>query len=291
MSKKEEILFLINPISGVGRKNDIPALVEKHLSEHPFRIEYTQYRNHAAEIALREKDKVKAIVAIGGDGTVNEIAGVLAHSKCAIGIIPAGSGNGLARHLKIPLNIKSALERINQFDLKLMDTGTVNNRFFAGTAGFGFDGYIAHCFDEHHKRGFMSYAALIAREYKKYEAQTYEIEIGNETIQSTALFCAVANSSQFGNGFTISPHSSVKDGIMELILVDKFPLIESMVVGTRFFTQSIENSKHYSKYSFSDKIKIRSKNGDKTHFHLDGEPQQDVNHFEIEIHPNSLKFI
>jgi YegS/Rv2252/BmrU family lipid kinase len=291
MSKQDEILFLINPISGVGKKNDIPTLIEKHLNSHPFRIAYTEYRNHGAEIAASEKDKVKAIIAIGGDGTVNEIAGALSGSSCALGIIPAGSGNGLARHLKIPLNIKSAIERINQFEPVLMDSGTVNNHFFAGTAGFGFDGYIAHCFDQHHKRGFLSYAALIAREYKKYQPQEYAIEIDGEHIKTTALFCAVANSSQFGNGFTISPSSDMTDGKMELVLVDKFPMIESMIVGTRFFTQSIENSKHYRKISFTNNITIKVLSDENIHFHLDGEPLQDGHQFNINIQPKSLYVI
>lgn len=291
MSKRDEILFLINPISGVGKKNDVPALIKKHLSNHKFRVAYTEYRNHGSEIASKEKDNVKAIIAIGGDGTVNEIAGALVHSECALGIIPAGSGNGLARHLKIPLNIKSAIERINQFEPVLMDTGTVNKRFFAVTAGFGFDGYIAHCFDQHHKRGFLSYAALIAREYKKYQPQEYEIEINGEHIKTSALFCAVANSSQFGNGFTISPSSDMKDGKMELVLVDKFPMIESMIVGTRFFTQSIENSKHYRKYTFAKSITIKVLSQDEIHFHLDGEPLQDGLQFDIAIHPKSLYII
>lgn len=292
MSKEQkDIIFLINPISGVGQKKDIPALIEQHIQQHSYQIRYTQYRGHGSEIAAAEKDQAKAIIAIGGDGTVNEVAAALTGSNCAIGIIPTGSGNGLARHLKIPLTIKAALERINRFEIQTYDTGMVNDHFFVGTAGFGFDAHIAHCFDEHPKRGFLTYASLIAKEYKKYQPRHYIITLEDQKIERSALFCAVANSSQFGNGFTISPGSDMQDGKMELVLVDKFPLIESMIVGTRFFTQSIENSKHYERIPFNKNISIEVNSTDVVRFHLDGEPLQDGPQFDISIQAQSLQII
>ncbi len=291
MSSQKNILFLINPISGIGRKNDLPKLIETHLKNHKYEIRNTEYRKHGEEIAESEKNNFDAIIAIGGDGTVNEIAGALAGSNCSLGVIPAGSGNGLARHLKIPLNVKSAIERIDAFEPQLYDTGLVNDLFFAGTCGFGFDGYIAELFDKYPKRGFLSYAKLIAREYKKYEPLSYEIEVNGETIKSNALVCAVANSSQFGNGFTISPDSNMQDGQFELVLIEKFPFIETMAVGTRFFTQSIKNSKHFKSTDFNDSIHIKVNSTNKVFFHLDGEPHQTGNEFKITIKPRNLSII
>jgi len=291
MSNEKSILFLINPISGIGRKNDLPKLIETHLKNHKYEIQNTEYRKHGEEIAESEKDNYDAIIAIGGDGTVNEIAGALVNSNCSLGVIPAGSGNGLARHLKIPLNVKSAIERIDAFEPQLYDTGLVNDLFFAGTCGFGFDGYIAELFDKYPKRGFLSYAKLIAREYKKYEPLSYEIEVNGETIKSNALVCAVANSSQFGNGFTISPDSNMQDGQFELVMIEKFPFIETMAVGTRFFTQSIKNSKHFKSTDFTKPIQIRVNSNQDVFFHLDGEPHQTGNDFKISIKPKSLSII
>lgn len=290
-TSKQKILFLINPISGIGKKGDLPDLIKRHLTNHEYEIRQTEYRKHGEEIAIQEKDQFNAIVAIGGDGTVNEIAGALDGSNCSLGVIPAGSGNGLARHLKVPLNIKSAIERINNFQPENYDTGTVNDIFFVGTAGFGFDGYIAELFDKFPKRGFLSYAKLIAREYKKYKPSTYLIEIDGKKIEQEALICAVANSSQFGNGFTISPGSNMQDGTMELVLVKKFPFIETMAIGTKFFTQSIHKSKYFSSFQFKNDIQVKIKNHDHSFYHVDGEPLEGRQDFQIKISQKSLKIL
>lgn len=288
MNEKKNILFLVNPISGIGKKGDLPIQIDTHLSGHNYEIRSTEYRKHGEEIAQAEKSNFDAIVAIGGDGTVNEIANALAGSSCALGIIPAGSGNGLARHLKIPLNVKSAIERINVFKPELHDAGFVNDTFFIGTAGFGFDAYIAELFDNYPKRGFLSYAKLIAREYKKYQPLTFEVSINGEIIEQEALICAVANSSQFGNGFTISPESDTQDKKMELVLIKKFPFIETMGVGTKFFTQSIHKSKYFESYSFHESITIKIASSSSVYYHVDGEPFQGLNEFQIQIKPQNL---
>jgi len=289
MSKKKNILFLLNPISGIGKKGDMPDLIKKHVGQfHEFEIRYTEYRKHGEEIANSEKNNFDAIVAIGGDGTVNEIGGSLADSKCALGVVPAGSGNGLARHLKIPLNIKSALERIVAFEPAVYDTGKVNDHFFVGTCGFGFDAHIAEEFDKYPKRGFLSYAKLIAKEYKKYSPPKFEITVDGSTLTREALVCAVANSSQFGNGFTISPESDMQDGQMELIFVQKFPFMETAVVGPKFFTQTIDKSKHFESISFTNDIQIEVKSENEVYFHLDGEPFTNGNNFKISIAKKNL---
>lgn len=289
--EQKNILFLINPISGIGKKGDVPDLIKKYLTHHKFDLRFTEYRKHGEEIAADEKDNFDAIIAIGGDGTVNEIAGSLANSTCSLGVIPAGSGNGLARHLKVPLNAKSAIERINSFQPKLYDTGTVNNEFFAGTCGFGFDAHIAELFDKYPKRGFLSYVKLITKEYSKYEALKFKIELDNRQIESEALICAIANSSQFGNGFTISPNSKMDDQQLELIMIEKFPFLDSMAIGTRFFTQSINASKYFSSTPFSKKIKVEVDFQNEHFYHLDGEPLKGKGEYEIILSPSNLNIL
>ncbi|MEZ4923774.1 MAG: diacylglycerol kinase family protein [Crocinitomicaceae bacterium] len=289
MNSKKNILFLINPISGIGKKGDIPDLIKTHIgSEHNTEIQYTEHVGHGKEITASRHHEFDAIIAIGGDGTVNEVASQLINTKCALGVIPAGSGNGLARHLKIPLTAKSALERIASFQPEQYDTGTVNGEFFVGTCGFGFDGYIAYLFDHYHKRGFISYAKLIAREYMNFEPIEFEVSVDGELSTHKALVCAVGNSSQFGNGFTISPDSNMQDGVMELILIDKFPLIDTPAIGTRFFTQTIHNSKYFHRLQFKQEARISVKNYSEGYYHLDGEPRSGMTDFTVNCFARNL---
>lgn len=291
MTSSKNILFLLNPISGIGKKGDLADLIKKYLTQHKHELRYTEYRKHGEEIANTEKDNFDAIVAIGGDGTVNEIAGALINSNCAMGIIPAGSGNGLARHLKVPLNVKSAIERINNFEAQLYDTGFVNDHFFAGTCGFGFDAYIAELFDKYPKRGFLSYAKLITKEYGKYQPLNFLIDIDGNQVEKKALICAIANSSQFGNGFTISPKSDMQDQELEMILIDKFPFINTMVIGTRFFTQSINESKYFQSDKFSADVTVKVKTAGPHYFHVDGEPFSGTGEYKIKMNASNLKIL
>lgn len=293
MSIKKNILFLINPISGVGRKNIIPKCIDKYLDKDKFsyQIENTEYRKHGHEIALSRKDDFDIIVAIGGDGTVNEIGTALINSNTALGIIPTGSGNGLARHLNIPLKIKNALFTINNCNSITIDTATVNNIPFLGTCGFGFDAHIAQKFDEYHKRGFISYAKLINREFKTYQPLSFKITTANDTFVKFALMYSVANSSQFGNGFTISPKSDLQDGIFEHIFIDHFKIKNLLLMGRQFFNKQIHKSKFFSSFDAKEDVQIEILNKETSIFHVDGEPIKGNNHFEIKIVPMSLIII
>jgi len=293
MTKKKHILFLINPISGVGKKNIIPKCIDKYLdkSKFDYHIQNTEYRKHGFEIASRKKSNFDCVVAIGGDGTVNEIGSALIHSNTALGIIPTGSGNGLARHLEIPLKIKLALLTINQFKEKIIDTGLVNSIPFLGTCGFGFDAHIAKKFDEFHKRGFMSYARLIYKEFGDYKPLTFKITTAFGTTEKTALMLAVANSSQFGNGFTIAPQSNISDGKFEYVCLDKFKKREIVILGKQFFNQQIDQSKHFSTFTEQTEVTIEVENNKQTVYHIDGEPMIGPNLFKIKVVPQSLKII
>ncbi len=293
MSTKIDILFLINPISGIGRKNIIPKCIDKYLDKSKFKhtIKYTEYRKHGFEIATQEKINFNVIVAIGGDGTVNEIGSALINSSTSLGIIPTGSGNGMARHLKIPLRIKQALLRINEYNTITIDTATVNSIPFIGVCGFGYDAYIAKKFEEHHKRGFLSYAKLIKQEFAKYKSLTFKVTTVDKVIEREAFMYCVANSSQFGNGFTISPKSDLQDGVFEHIFLDNFKLVDTFLMGKQFFTKQIDQSKFYYEFAVKEDVRIEVLNQESALFHIDGESMVGGPIFDIKIVPQSLHII
>jgi YegS/Rv2252/BmrU family lipid kinase len=293
MSDKLDILFLINPISGVGKKNIIPKCIDKFLDKSKFKhtIKYTEYRKHGFEIASQLKNTFDVIVAIGGDGTVNEIGTALINTNTCLGIIPTGSGNGLARHLNIPLKIKQALLTINSYNSVTIDTATVNNIPFLGTCGFGFDAHIATEFEAHHKRGFLSYAKLIKQEFFSYKPLEFKVTYANSIIERKAFMYSVANSSQFGNGFTISPKSDLQDGIFEHVFLDKFKLKDMPLLGKQIFTKQINYSKFHSGFETSLDVNIEILNQDKSIFHIDGEAMSGGSKFQIKVVPKSLTII
>lgn len=296
MIDKKKILFIINPISGVGKKNKIPKGILKHLDLDKFEYDlaFTNYKKHGYEISLTEKHNYDIIVAIGGDGTVNEIGSALVNSKCILGIIPSGSGNGIARHLKIPRSIKKSIKRLNELDTVTMDTGTVNDHIFIGTCGFGFDSHIAQKFDEFHKRGLASYIKLINKEYFHFKNIRYSINFKGEkdNYKMQAIMCSVANTSQFGNGFNISPFSKVDDGQFEIVFIKKIKYNSAPKLLRQIFSKKIHKSKHFNQTNSEKAFSIELMNQTTPLFHIDGEPlKSDTNIFEIKINQKSLTVI
>jgi len=290
MTDRANILFIINPISGVGKKKTIPKAIVKHLDLSMFRydIQYTEYKKHGYKIASELKSKYDVIVAIGGDGTVSEIGSALVGSNCALGIIPCGSGNGIARHLKIPLTVRLAIKQLNEFNIVKIDTGKVNNLHFIGTCGFGFDAHIAKKFDHFHKRGFSSYIKLVKKEYNNFESLDYLID---GTYQKNAIMCTIANSSQFGNGFTISPESDMTDSKFELIFIDKVKYRNIPRLVKQFFSSKIHQSKYFSTLTVNKNFIVELEDRSDSVFHIDGEPFDGSAKYSIEILPQSLKVL
>lgn len=293
MVQTKKILFIINPISGIGKKNTIPPLIDKYLkkSEMTWDIRYTERRKHGATIAREEAANYDAIVAVGGDGSVNEIGSALIGKKCALGILPCGSGNGLARHLKIPLKLEKAIERIAAFNVIEIDTGLVNDTPFLGTCGFGFDAHIAQKFDTFGKRGFLSYARLVIKEYNHYRAPRFTISGKDFEDVKDVILCSVANSSQFGNGFTISPNSDIQDGIFELVYLERFKWIKAPFLTQKFFSGSIQKSKHFSTRAFKHEIILTVNADQEMYYHIDGEPIKGNSVYRINVQPKSLNIV
>jgi diacylglycerol kinase (ATP) len=284
---KKRIRFIINPISGGTRKAKVPQMIEAHLDHSLFDydIAITQYKKHAKTIAAESAQEGYDIVcAVGGDGSVHEVGTALTGTKCHMAIIPTGSGNGLARHLRIPLKTADAIRNINEMNSLLMDTGLANDKPFLGVGGFGFDAFIAKRFDEYHIRGFWGYAQLVYEEYFSYNPPRMKVELDGEVIRGNFLLCSIANSSEFGNGFVISPRSNVVDGKMEFVFLSKFPFYKTASVLRRFFIKKVEGSRYIRIVPFKKaRITLETPLA-----HYDGEPFDVRKEINIEIIPASL---
>jgi len=219
----EHLFFLINPISGGRSKDKILDIIEKHLDKKQFSFEavITQYPGHAAEILQKRKNKEEIVVAVGGDGTLNEIAEVLAGTSKPMTVIPQGSGNGLARHMGISMKTSKAIQQLGYLENTLIDTAKLNGHFFVSIAGVGFDSLIARKFVSSASRGFWGYASLVIKEYFKFKEQNYQLIIDGKKSQRKAAMVSFANSNQFGYNTVISPNASLTDGMIDICFVRK----------------------------------------------------------------------
>ncbi len=286
----KKFLFIINPIAGTRSKKNLPSLIKKHLSkEFIYQITYTERAQHATEIALKERANYDAIVAVGGDGTINEVAKGLIGYRTPMGVIPMGSGNGLARHMKLPLNLAKAIEVFNSFHSKAIDTCKVNGKSFLITSGVGFEARIGHLFAQQKGRGFTNYVKAIMNSIKGYQADFYDIEIDGKKHTTKAFTLTVANANQYGNNAFISPLSDIQDGLMNLCIIRPFPKMMSVGVSIKLLSKRIDKSKYYESY-LAKEIKITAKND--TYFHIDGEPENNTTGvLEYKILPLSLHLL
>lgn len=284
---KQRVRFIINPISGVKKKADIPTLIEKKIdkSKYDYDISYTEYRKHAKQIAIDSaKEGVDIVCAVGGDGSVHEVGTALIGTKTKLAIIPTGSGNGLARHLNIPLTIEGAIELINSHQVIKMDTVVVNDKPFLGVGGYGFDALIAKRFNEQHIRGFSKYIKLVIKEYMKYKPTEVEFELDGVRRKESVVLCTVANASEFGNGFAVSPESSVLDGKIELCLLKPFSVFSAPSIAYNFFNKRAHRSKYTEIIPFQKaRMFLTNKMA-----HYDGEPFDVREELNIEVVPKSL---
>lgn len=291
MSNKRHITFIVNPISGNHSKDDIPQMIAEGIDPERFEVDIrsTEYRGHAAEITRECVNRnVDVIVAVGGDGTVNEVARSLTHSNTALGIIPCGSGNGLARHLCIPMNIRKAIGIINKCQIEAFDYGVVNGIPFFCTCGMGFDAFISLKFAEAGKRGPVTYVENVLKEGLKYQPETYEVEDETGARRYKAFLIACANASQYGNNAYIAPKASMKDGLMDITIMEPFTAMEAPQISIDLFNKTLNNN---SKIKTFQARSIRIHRSEPGAIHYDGDPivtDQDV---EVHIEPLSIKIV
>ena len=291
MTDKKNIIFVVNPISGTQGKKAILKWIDERLdrSIYDYSIVNTEYAGHATQIAAAAvQDKVDVVVAIGGDGTINEIARSLVHTQTALGIIPCGSGNGLARHLQIPMDPKAAIDILNQGYLNCIDYGKINNIPFFCTCGVGFDAFVSLKFADSGKRGLLTYLENTLHESLTYQPETYEIENEEGTVKYKAFLIACGNASQYGNNAYIAPQASLTDGLMDVTILEPFTVLEVPNLSFQLFNKTIDQNSRI-KTMRAKKIKIhRAKEGV---LHFDGDPLMAGKELEVEIIPSGLHVI
>ncbi|UII30021.1 YegS/Rv2252/BmrU family lipid kinase [Fulvivirga ulvae] len=292
MESKKKILFIVNPKSGTRDKRNIPMLLEKYLDSDKFVYEtiFTCYAGEASKISETNRNKFDIIVAIGGDGTINEVAGPLTNSNTVLGIIPCGSGNGLARHLKIPRNIKRAIQLLNKRCTSTIDTITLDEKTFLNVAGVGFDAHIAQLFAKTKKRGFLSYAKLAMKEIRRFISIDYQLIIdGQERLEKAPFLISIANSTQFGNNAHIAPNALIADGLMDVCVLRKVPAWYYPILIYRMFTGTLTRSKYYQTWQGKEvQIRLLSDASGK-HMHIDGDPYSINSIMKLKVNPLSLK--
>jgi diacylglycerol kinase (ATP) len=280
------IFFIINIKSGSKSTSSKAQLIQKLNKIENSSLHFTEYSGHGGELAkLAINQQATKIIVVGGDGTINEVASELIHTKIPLGIIPIGSGNGLARHLNIPMDFKSALNKALHGEKTVIDSLTWNQKPFFCTAGIGFDAHVAEAFSKTQHRGFLNYIKSTLRSSLTYVP--IQIEINNHIEYVFSL--SIANANQFGNNAYISPLSNIQDALFEVVKVSPLHIMEKAQLGIRLFLKTIQShpkvvTKSLDIFEFSIKKGIC--------YHIDGESLiSDETLVKINIIPKSLVVI
>lgn len=286
---RKKIVFIINPVSGTRGKHNIPELIFKLIDSKLYdpEIRFTEGPGHARELALRmAAKKVPYVVAVGGDGTVNEVASALRGSSSALGIIPLGSGNGLARDLFIPLEPRRAIKMLNHAVVKSIDYGLANDRPFFSTCGFGFDAYVGWIFEKSGQRGFLSYSWAFLRAVFSYRHREYTFQIDGKSFVEQAVLVTIANSSQFGYNACVAPAADLQDGMLNLVIVQQIPLFHAPDLVFRIFTRTLDKSRYVRSIPVKELKVQRQRRGLS---HIDGDCIVMGENVVIEVVPRGLQ--
>ena len=276
------MLFIVNPISGKGRKARIIA----HLKEKGLKVVCTEYAGHAEVLARKATERV--IVAVGGDGTVNEVARGIVGTDKVLGIIPCGSGDGLALHLGISRHYKQALKTIMEGNVQKIDSGLINGRPFFSVCGTGFDAVVSERFAKSGKRGLMNYIEIGLKTWKEYAPEKYQLEIDGNAFEIEAALLTIGNSSQWGNNAKIAPLADISDGVLDITAVDRFSVIEMPVLATLLMTGRLDKNSRVHCYRGCH---IKISRPVKGPAHADGDWFSAGTELEVRILPHSLNVI
>ena len=287
----KKIAFVVNPISGTQGKELILKWVDEKLDRERYTAEilYTQRAGHAVEIAAEKaREGVYPVVAIGGDGTINEIARSLVHTETALGIIPCGSGNGLARHLQIPMEPKKAIDIINEGVTEIIDYGKINEIPFFCTCGVGFDAFVSLKFSQAGKRGPLMYLEKTLMESLKYRPERYEVEMDGNTTRYKAFLIACGNASQYGNNAYITPQATLDDGLLDVTILEPFTVLDVPALAFQLFNKTIDQNSRIKTFQCKSLRIHRTKPGV---VHFDGDPMMAGEDVEVAIVQKELKVI
>ncbi len=284
-------LFIINKFAGGGFQPKVEGKILDICARHNVEcsIEFTRDRGHATVLAQEGiQKKFNTIVAVGGDGTVNEVARALVNTKQIMAIVPKGSGNGLSRHLGIPLPFEKAVDNVFTGKVLRMDTFTINNKLSLNVSGIGFDGHVANLFGKDGKRGLLGYAKLTLKEFLNFNAFSLAINIDGKALNTNSFVVAIANSSQYGNNARIAPLASVTDEQIHLSLLKKVPAQMSIPFMIKMFSGQVHHSAYCEIFSGKN---ISISTTIPQPFHVDGEPTGYDQEFDIKLLPHSLSIL
>lgn len=288
---KKKVQIIINPKSGTSSKEDFPKKIESVLTPDNFDLEiiYTEYAGHGQEIAKQAiEDKIDYVIAVGGDGTVNEVARALVNSDTTLGIIPLGSGNGLARDLHIPLNEKKALEIIREENIIKIDYGIANDHIFFCTCGMGFDALVSEQAAKASKRGSLMYLKTMLETFFEQKPDTYEIICPEGTLKDEAFVVTCANAGQYGYNAFIAPNADLQDGKMNIVMLKPLTVLDAPKAGIQLMTKNIDRNKKMVQLVTQEAIIKRKNNGP---MHVDGDYYEAGSEISVKIIPKGLKVL
>ncbi|MBP1616781.1 MAG: hypothetical protein H6Q14_608 [Bacteroidetes bacterium] len=289
--QKTKIYVIINPISGVGSKKSIPERLSSQIDQQRFDLHFfiTGYPGHANDIAQEAvHNKVKYVIAVGGDGTVNEVARALVGSDSVLGIIPFGSGNGLARDLKISTHIGRAIKTLKSNNICQIDYGVANDHIFFCTFGMGFDAMVSESFSKETVRGPLTYFKNVIERYIDFEPEEYEVSVKGNIIKEKAFLITCANATQYGNNAFIAPRASLQDGLMNIAILKPFGVLEIPQTTIQLFSKNIDSNKNLTEIITNEAVIKRKNPG---WIHIDGDPFYEDAEVRVRIVPKGLKVI
>jgi YegS/Rv2252/BmrU family lipid kinase len=285
--------IIINPIAGARHGGDQASsraeLARRVLADHGVdgTVVFTKAAGHATQLAHDAVEGGASIVfAWGGDGTINEIASALAFGSGVLALVPAGSGNGLARALGVPSDAEAALHHGLQRDERAIDIGEIGGRLFVNVAGIGLDALIASSFARSARRGLLPYLRAAGREFLTYEPVEYELDVDGERLREAAVLVAIANSNQYGNGATIAPDARLDDGVLDLVVIGRLPAVQRIANAPRLFTGGIANAQGVTTRRAT---RVRISAALPMLFHVDGEPVAGGTTLEARVHAGALR--
>ena len=288
---ERKIIYLINPISGTVKKDSLEKLIHKKTTEQniSYEVLYTNAEGDYDYLKHRiGKENITDVVMAGGDGTVNHVVSALSDTNVNFGIIPMGSGNGLALCAGIPKNPKKALDVIFLGQYGFVDAFKINDRFSCMLSGLGFDAQVAHEFANKSNRGLLTYTQQSIAQFFKAQPYQFQIMLNDFSFFTDAFFISIANSNQFGNNFTIAPKANLDDGLLDIVIVQgmnkaKLPFaILQQIRGNNQLQQLVEDMSHKNILYFQTPSLI-IKNLKHAPFHIDGEPTETADEFNIQL--------
>ena len=291
MNVKRKIVFVYNPISGSHRLIPVIPIIEKFVNRdlYDFSIISTEHRGHATELARQYADKgYDAVIAVGGDGTVNEVGCGLIGRNTALGIIPCGSGNGLARHLGIPIDPFKAVKWLDKSIFTEIDYGMMEDHPFFCTFGVGFDAKVTDAFSKAGTRGVLTYMESILKEIATYHNETYKLSFDNSSETFEAFFITCANADQWGNNAFIAPTASLQDGLLDVIAAHPFNVIDAPLIAFQLFNKQIDRNPNVSVKKCQELTITRLSEGPA---HYDGEPVVLGKEIHIKLIKEGLKVL